>query len=75
MQNQMMQVEKMRVDIETVSPLAAGQTVCDIYHKSLLPKNVLVARVSKTGNFQEIFEKLFWCKLASPSLKGWQGIH
>lgn len=39
------QVEKMRVDIETVSPLTAGQTVCDIYHMSHLPKNVAVAKV------------------------------
>ena len=39
------QVEKMRVDIETVSPLTAGQTVCDIYHMSKLPKNVTVAKV------------------------------
>ena len=42
----MHQVEKMRVDIETVSPLTAGQTVCDIYHMSQLPKNVHVAKVS-----------------------------
>ena len=36
----------MRVDIETVSPLTAGQTVCDIYHMSHLPKNVGVAKVT-----------------------------
>jgi inosine-uridine nucleoside N-ribohydrolase len=33
----------MRVDIETVSPLSAGQTVCDIWHQSRLPKNCRVA--------------------------------
>lgn len=40
-----LQVEKMRVDIETVSSLTAGQTVCDIWHMSPLPANATVARV------------------------------
>jgi inosine-uridine nucleoside N-ribohydrolase len=35
----------MRVDIETVSPLTAGQTVVDIYRQSPLPANVFVAKV------------------------------
>jgi hypothetical protein len=34
----------MRVDIETASPLSAGQTVCDVWHYSKLPKNCKVAR-------------------------------
>lgn len=36
----------MRVDIETVSPLTAGQTVCDIYHMSPLKENATVAKVT-----------------------------
>ena len=40
-----LKVEKMRVDIETVSSLTAGQTVCDIWHMSPLPANATVARV------------------------------
>ena len=40
------QTELMRVDVETLSELSAGQTVCDIWHQSSKPKNVHVARVS-----------------------------
>ena len=40
-----LQTELMRVDIEVSSPLTAGQTICDIYHWSKLPKNVHVAKV------------------------------
>jgi hypothetical protein len=39
------------VDIETVSPLAAGQTVCDIWQQSSAPKNCrcgLVAALAGT---------------------------
>lgn len=39
------QVELMRVDVETVSQLSAGQTVCDVWHQSSKPKNVGVAQV------------------------------
>ena len=42
-----LQGEKLRVDIETVSPLTAGQTVVDIYRQSPLPANVFVAKVSE----------------------------
>ena len=35
----------MRVEVETASPYAAGQTICDVYHMSPLPKNVTVAKV------------------------------
>ena len=41
-----MQVELMRVDVETVSKLSAGQTVCDVWHQSTKPKNVGVAQVA-----------------------------
>lgn len=40
-----LQVELMRVDIETISELSAGQTVCDVWHQSSKPKNVSVAQV------------------------------
>ena len=34
----------MRVDVETRSELAAGQTVCDVWHQSGKPKNVVVVK-------------------------------
>ena len=37
----------MRVDVETVSELSAGQTVCDVWHQSSKPKNVNVAQVTQ----------------------------
>jgi inosine-uridine nucleoside N-ribohydrolase len=39
------QVKDMRVDIETYSALSAGQTVCDIWGQSNLPKNATVVLV------------------------------
>ena len=39
------QVKAMRVDIETCSSLSAGQTVCDVWGHSPLPKNANVALV------------------------------
>jgi purine nucleosidase len=36
--------ELMRVDVECTSPLGAGQTICDVWHDSKLPKNVSVAK-------------------------------
>lgn len=49
------QVELMRVDIETVSELSAGQTVCDIWHQSSKPKNVGVAQVQKPAKHYHLF--------------------
>lgn len=49
-----LQFEQMRVDIETLSPLAAGQTICDIWHTSKLPKNCRVARVMDVDAFWEL---------------------
>ena len=43
--SRVVQTESMRVDIETVSELSAGQTVCDVWHQSNKPKNVHVAQV------------------------------
>ena len=40
-----LQTEFMRVDIETTSLLAAGQTVCDVWGQSNRQKNVHVAKV------------------------------
>ena len=39
------QAKAMRVDIETCSSLSAGQTVCDMWGRSQLPKNATVALV------------------------------
>jgi inosine-uridine nucleoside N-ribohydrolase len=43
--SQWLQTELMRVDIETTSLLAAGQTVCDVWGQSGRQKNVYVAKV------------------------------
>ena len=40
-----LQVKAMRVDVETCSSLSAGQTVCDMWGRSPLPKNATVALV------------------------------
>ena len=37
----------MRVDVETSSPLTAGQTVCDVWGHSGLPPNVDVAKCAR----------------------------
>lgn len=42
----LVQVQHMRVDVETASSLTAGQTVCDVWGQSPLPRNVHVATVS-----------------------------
>jgi inosine-uridine nucleoside N-ribohydrolase len=39
----------MRVDIETASVLAAGQTVCDVWGQSGRENNVHVAKVRNPG--------------------------
>jgi hypothetical protein len=44
-----LQVKAMHVDIETCSSLSAGQTVCDIWGRSALPKNATVALVRSLG--------------------------
>lgn len=36
-------------DIETVSELSAGQTVCDVWHQSNKPKNAHVVKVCFPG--------------------------
>lgn len=41
----LLQVKRMRVDVETCSPLSAGQTVCDVWSRSPLGPNVTVALV------------------------------
>lgn len=44
-----LQTELLRVDVETASLLSAGQTVCDIWGQSRLPKNCTVCMVSQRG--------------------------
>ncbi|GBF87982.1 N-D-ribosylpurine ribohydrolase [Raphidocelis subcapitata] len=48
------EVEEMRVDIETISPLSAGQTVCDVWHQTGRPKNCAVARAMDVDAFWDI---------------------
>lgn len=45
------EVEAMRVDIEVVSPLSPGQTVCDIWHQSGRAHNCLVAMKMDVDKF------------------------
>lgn len=42
----LLQTELLRVDVETCSPLSAGQTVVDIWHQSTQQKNCTVCMVS-----------------------------
>lgn len=49
-----LQFELMRVDIETCSSLSAGQTVCDIWGQSTLPKNCRVAKRMDVDGFWEL---------------------
>jgi len=51
---EMFQVELMRVDIETISELSAGQTVCDVWHQSSKPKNVSVAQSMDVSKFWDL---------------------
>ena len=44
----------MRVDIETGSALSAGQTVCDVWHQSKLPRNCQVAKAMDVEGFWEL---------------------
>ena len=53
------QVKHMRVDIETCSLLSAGQTVCDVWGQSPLPRNCLVATVGFPAR-AALLTKLTW---------------
>ena len=59
----------MRVDVETVSDLSAGQTVCDVWHQSSKPKNVSVAQVTQQPLWFE-FCCVFLCALFLVLLHG-----
>lgn len=48
------EMELMRVDIETSSPLCRGRTVCDIFHFSGKPKNVFVGQKVKVEAFWKL---------------------
>ncbi|KAF8061292.1 iunH [Scenedesmus sp. PABB004] len=51
---ELFEFETMRVDIETTSPLSAGQTVCDVRHVSKAPRNCRVARRMDVAAFWEL---------------------
>lgn len=48
------QTELMRVDVETVSELSAGQTVCDVWDQSDKPKNAYVAQRMEVSKFWDL---------------------
>lgn len=57
----------MRVDIETASPICSGQTVCDVWGTSLLPKNARVARNVNSGAvWSMILDAILACNDRSP---------
>ncbi|KIZ05560.1 purine nucleosidase [Monoraphidium neglectum] len=61
------EVEEMRVDIETASPLSAGQTVCDVWHQTGRPKNCRVARSMDVNAFWGIMiDALDFADIATP---------
>ena len=63
----MLQVQRMRVDVEIASPLTAGQTVCDVWGHSRLPVNAAVARsVDVAGFWALMHEALAASDAASP---------
>jgi inosine-uridine nucleoside N-ribohydrolase len=47
-------LRRMRVDVETCSPLSSGQTVCDVWGQSPLPPNVTVATAMDVPAFWEL---------------------
>ncbi len=49
-------LRRMRVDVETVSPLSAGQTVCDVWGHSALPPNVVVATAMDVPAFWALMQ-------------------
>jgi inosine-uridine nucleoside N-ribohydrolase len=51
---QLFTLRRMRVDVETCSPLCAGQTVCDVWCHSSLPPNVNVATAMDAPAFWEL---------------------
>ncbi|KAL3155597.1 hypothetical protein ABBQ38_010852 [Trebouxia sp. C0009 RCD-2024] len=51
---ELFKVELMRVDVETLSELSAGQTVCDVWHQSSKPKNVGVAQRMDVTRFWDL---------------------
>ncbi|GFR41739.1 hypothetical protein Agub_g2492 [Astrephomene gubernaculifera] len=62
--------QHMRVDVETVSQLSYGQTVCDVWGQSRLPPNVNVAlRVDVAGFWEVMLEAVGRADAVSP-LKG-----
>lgn len=48
------QTKLMRVDVETVSEISSGQTVCDFWEKSSRPKNAVVAQSMDVPGFWDL---------------------
>lgn len=71
----MLQFELMRVDIETCSHLSPGQTVCDVWHQSKLPKNCRVAMKLDVDRFWDLMlAAIDAADAAAPMNKGWRGL-
>lgn len=69
------QFEHMRVDIETCSSLSAGQTVCDVWHQSKLPKNCRVAMKMDIDKFWGLMlAAIEAADTAAPMNKGWRSL-
>lgn len=69
------QFEHIRVDIETCSSLSAGQTVCDVWHQSKLPKNCRVAMKMDVDKFWELMlAAIEAADAAAPMNKGWRSL-
>jgi inosine-uridine nucleoside N-ribohydrolase len=71
----LLQFELMRVDIETCSRLSPGQTVCDVWHQSKLPKNCRVAMKVKVNGFWDLMlAAIDAADAAAPMNKGWRSL-
>ena len=63
----------MRVDIETCSRLSPGQTVCDVWHQSKLPKNCRVAKCMDVDKFWDMMlAAVDAADAAAPMNRGWK---
>ncbi|KAL6752123.1 Inosine/uridine-preferring nucleoside hydrolase domain-containing protein [Haematococcus lacustris] len=51
---QLFKVRELRVDIETVSPYTAGQTVCDVWRQTGRPANCRVAVTMDVAQFWDL---------------------
>jgi hypothetical protein len=64
---ELFECRRMRVDIETCSPLSYGQTVCDVWGQSGRPANVNVAlRVDVAGFWELLLDAVGRADAVSP---------